>query len=387
MRRFLSVFKINKESRRFKFIEGIIETEKVSVLGVIKYLLSFIRVIVLLPVIFGVVGLIFFGESPKYYTTTSVVIPDGGAPPNPNLQDLGDILGAPSLPSSSSLGIESFPGIIENTVFMKKLIQKNIYSERFGEMLPIGEYLERISPPPSKISLLKARLTQIPVNIIESLKPEEIGTQRESRKEVIYKDSLPTLSDRENKLIGLLQGKIEIGGSATISITTNFPEAKITSRFNQLLINELEEEVTRIRNGKRLRDLRLLEQKLDSTKIQFEDAQIALAEYLDRNKGVQTAQYRIEYDKLQSDYNLYLGIYSSLEQEVASTKVELVVNTPFYEVYEPPYVPKYPVGGYSIGPAIKYAVIGVLLGVFWSFIYTVIVILSIFRSKLNSLNI
>jgi hypothetical protein len=383
----LKFLRLNKSSTRYLFIRGVIDTEQISVLEIIKYLLSFWKVIVVLAIIYGLLGYIKAKSSPIFYTSETVIIPDGGAPPKASVGGLEDLLQAvPAAAAAGSVGITSFPGIAESTPFLRRMLNDSIFSEQHQAYLKLGDYLEELNPKPNIIDRVKAPISSLQNKFWALFESKEEPAVVSNQKRIVV-DTLERLSLYELSLMGNLTGRIKIDGLASITISTDLPDAQMSTRLNNLVLKNLVSEITKIKTAKQRRDLSYLQKKLDTAKVNFDASQLAVAKFNDENRGATTSLFSVTLSKLNADYNLFLTIYSNLAAEMESTKIDLLINTPFYSVFEPAYVPEIPSGGFSVSLVIRNILIGIVLGVLWGIIYTSYVIFTLLTSKLKSIEL
>lgn len=375
------MFRLNRQSKRYTFIHKTIESEEISVLGIIKYLLSFWKIVVIFLGIFGLLGLLF-SNSPKFYSSFSKVIPYGEAPPGPSIPTSLEELFAPAA-AASNVGIETFPSIVGSRSFLFDLLEEPILSEGHGGYIELGKYVSGLNPP-TKLSTALGIIKNLPNKFwaIFERNQEESGSGMVGSQQMIPTDSLFTINPEKFALAATLSGQIKVVGGASISIETNLPEAKMSTRLNNLVLEKLVEATVRIKTAKQQRDLEFAKLQRDTAKLQFESSQLALAKFRDENKGNNSAMVQASLERLSSDYSLYFGIYSQLATKVELLKIELLENTPIYEVFERAYVPSAPSGGFSPSKVLKFIIIGAVFGVLWAVAYTALVALRILRNKL-----
>lgn len=387
MEKFSRVFKFNTLSKRYRFIEHVIETEQISALQVIKYLLSFKKLVGIMVVIFGIIGIIAASNSgPKSYSSISLIIPDGGTPPMPNIAGgLQDLL-QPKDPVGGGVGIESFPGIMENYPFLLGLLEEEFISEKYGDYVKLGDYIAEIDDS-NTLKRAFTKVKNIPYLIVQLLEPRDEPIKSNHLGKKIPVDTLNMVTLNQLSLISSLPKFIKVEGNNSISIETVMPEAKVSTRLNNLVLNKLVEEVTRIKTAKQQRNLILIKNQLDVAKQNFEKSQIVLATFRDANKGSNSAVVESTVERLSSDYSLYFNIYSNLAAEHELAKIELIKNTPFYDIFEPAYVPIIHTGGFKIKVVFIYLIMGMLISILLAGTYTSCLIFILFKSKLEETTI
>ena len=382
--KFKNMFRLNRQSKRYKFILSTIETEEISVLGIIKYLLSFSKIVIISTVAFFIIGVFQANNNDKSYTAKSVIIPDGGAPPPPQAA-MGLEAFLPAQPSTTStLGIESFSGIIESSPFLLDMLEEPILSEQHGGYLTMSEYLQKIQTT-SRLETIIAKLSNLPNKFFQLFEFKDDEPVAVSSKNLVKMptDTLYEVTVEQLSLMAQLRARVRIDGSNPVTIETDMPTAKLSVRLNNLVLDKLVEETIEIRTGKQQRDLMLIKKQLDTAQTNFEESQLALARFKDKNFGGMSAIASTELENLSTAYSLYSGIYAELASKIELMKIDLLENTPFYNVFEPAYVPLFPNGEFSVSSVIRFSIFGVVFGILWIMGYTGLVIFGILRNKLE----
>uniref|UniRef100_UPI004048459B hypothetical protein n=1 Tax=Algoriphagus sp. TaxID=1872435 RepID=UPI004048459B len=375
---------LNNYIDNFSLISQVIQTEKVSVLDVFKYLFSFWRLVLISGLIFLIVGLIFSIEKKsESYTSISVIIPGGSPPPKlAENTDLEGLILAQMASSTEDLGIESFPGIIENYPFLLNLLNEKILSEKYSGYLTVGEYLAKMNEV-SKLDSFIKKIKNVPNFVFDFFEFKD-----SSKKEVNFNDKIPTdtltvISSEKFALMDLLLNQVIVEGNNPVTITTLMPEAKVSTRLNNLVYKMLVDEVTRIKTAKLQRDLSLNKIQLEEAKSNFVTSQRKLADFRDANKGNNSAFIQSNLERLNTEYSLYASIYSSLATEYELSKLEIVENTPYFDVVEPAFVPFLPDKSsiVNFNLLLKFTVLGIGIAIIYIVVFTIMLIISVFKER------
>lgn len=377
---------LNKYNNQYNLVCRVIQTERISVLDVFKYLFSFWRLILISGLIFLIVGFIFSIEKNiESYTSISVIIPGGSPPPklaeNTNLEGL--VL-AQMASSSKDLGIESFPGIIENYPFLLNLLNKKVFSEKYSGYLTVGEYLSKMH----EVSILDSLINKIkiiPNFILGFFKFKDSSNKNIYFDHKIPNDTLTVISPEKFALMDLLLNQVIVEGNNPVTIKTSMPEAKVSTRLNNLVYKMLVDEVTRIKTAKLQRDLNLNKIQLEEARSNFVISQRKLADFRDANKGNNSAFIQSNLERLNTEYSLYASIYSSLATEYELSKLKIVENTPYFDVVEPAYVPFLPdnTSIVNLSLLLKFTLLGIVMGGVYVLYFTIMLILKIFKERKN----
>jgi hypothetical protein len=386
MKKIKSYFLFFKNGKHYQFVKHIIETEEISVLQIIKYLLSFRKFIFYTILIFFSTGVIqTLTSSADSYTSKSVIIPDGGAPPSSLMSEsISDLI--PIQPSNGELGIESFPGIIENRTFLLKLLKEEILSEKYSGFLSLKEYIIKDQKTSNILRRGFGYISNLPNRFFSLFESDNKGLNESFDLSKDFPvDTLNVVTEEQLSLIANLSSLINVEGKNPITIETTMGQPKVSTRLNKIVIEKLVEEVTRIKTAKQQRDVELIKVQLDAAKVNFLKSQNVLAIFRDANKGNNSAYVLSTLARLSSDYSLYFGIYSSLATEHELAKIEVIKKTPFYEVIEPAYVPLKSNSEFNISSIINYSIMGIVFSIFIIFLLNIIVIIDILKSKLDKL--
>jgi hypothetical protein len=373
---------LNKYANHFSLISQVIQTEKISVLDVFRYLFSFWRLVLISGLFFLIVGFIFSIEKkPESYTSISVIIPGGSPPPKlAENTDLEELFLSQMASTSKDLGIESFPGIIENYPFLLNLLNEKIFSEKYSGYLTVGEYLSKMNEVSTFDSFIN-KFKNIPNVVLSFFVFNDSSTSIEVMNDKIPVDTLTVIPFEKFALMDLLLDRVIVEGNNPVTIKTVMPEAKVSTRLNSLVYRMLVNEVTRIKTAKLQRDLSLNKIQLDEAKSNFITSQRKLADFSDANKGNNSANIQSVLNRLSTEYSLYASIYTTLSNKFELSKLEIVTNTPYFNIVEPAYVPLLPDDSSMVnfGTLFKFLFFGIVLGIIFIIFYTSSILLKFFN--------
>jgi len=152
-------------------------------------------------------------------------------------------------------------------------------------------------------------------------------------------------------------------------IRARMPDAYAAADLAQVATDQLMSELINFEVRKTKDQLQFLEEEYEISKQSFEAAQVAVAEFLDRNQGLLSATARIQEQRLQNDLDLAFSIYSNWARQVESTRVQLREDTPIFTVVDPVKVPSRPVRP----DPVRAILLSLFLGLFWGVGYVTLV--------------
>ena len=144
-------------------------------------------------------------------------------------------------------------------------------------------------------------------------------------------------------------------------IRARMPDPYAAADLAQVATDLLMRELINFEIRKTRDQLNFLEEEFILSKERFEQAQVALAEFTDRNQGFLSAVAQIERERLQNDLDLAFDIYSSWTRQVEETRIKLREDTPVFTEVDPVQVPSRPV---RPSPA-STTLLAMFLGLFW----------------------
>lgn len=315
--------------------------------------------IIIIMIIFFVIGIIYAITQPNLYKSVVTFMPQTTI--NPKLSgNLGNIaalagvkLGGAS-GESSNLSPVIYPKIFESIDYKLKLGEATVFVEDKKSMHLKKYFYEMYNEPPSLLGRIKES--------VFSSKPKPNYNLGDSMKNITQLDSIQLF------FIKVIEeyAEIEINqeeGYLQLSSTTESPiiSAQIAATANEILQNKILETQVKRANVQ----LEYLETRLKEQYEIYRKAQINLANYRDRNLYSSTQRASAPLSKLQSDYDLALGVYLNLSQQTEEQRLQVKKDSPIFTILENPII-----NNEKVGPNRLFIIaFFVVLGMFMSFMY------------------
>ena len=109
-------------------------------------------------------------------------------------------------------------------------------------------------------------------------------------------------------------------------------------------------------------NLEFVEKSYDEAKVNFENKQSELAQYRDANKNISSAMARTQEEKLTSEYNLLLGIYTEIAKQKEQAKIAVTETTPILTIIQPVIIPTEKSGPKRLHILVGFALLGFIFG-------------------------
>ncbi len=173
--------------------------------------------------------------------------------------------------------------------------------------------------------------------------------KKEEREEHNYTDELGIVQYSKNEMVmfkSLLKSIYlkynEDENIITLGATSEVPETASELVYYSTQI--LKKEIIKLKIAKAKKELEFIEERYKEKEKEFKKDQLQLASFEDRNSFLGTSKSKIKLLDLRSKYNLSFEIYSQLEKELESAKLEINQQTPTFIVIEPIFTPTFKTG-------------------------------------------
>lgn len=245
--------------------------------------------------------------------------------------------------SSGTIPSALFPEIVYSLPFQQKIMHDSILFESKGIRCTPYYYFLEVNKP----------------TLIENVKRYTIGLPGILRSKIsksdIENDAQVGNNNQAQEVSGYVKiDKIEwdlIQGmrnrittfvdfeSGIVWVSAKMPDAVAASELTHHVVEILTDEVTQYKTEKAQQNLEFIEASYQQAKTSFEESQLRLATFADRNRNINTQQGRIEIQRLQHEYDLAFEMFKNLASQVEQSKIKLKEETPVFKVLEPVRVP------------------------------------------------
>ncbi|MBR3774755.1 MAG: lipopolysaccharide biosynthesis protein [Alistipes sp.] len=300
--------------------------------------------IVKVTAVFMVLGVLVALFSPKVFTASCDVVPQTSkSGPSSSMSSLAALAGINlnAAQSAESLSPNVYENIMGSTTFRKELMQTMIDFEEVGHPVSFFDYYtsEEYNKP-GVLSYVKKYTIGLPFTILNAIR----GEQPEPDYSGVGGDSnaIETISKDEYDAMQILGESIGISlddKKGYVTITANMPEAVAAAQMAQATLTLLQRYITEFKIEKVQSNLDFVQERFDEAKRNFEDVQARRARLRDANMNTTRYSARTEMERLDAEYTLAQGVYTSLAQQVEQAKISVKETTPILTVIKPVTVP------------------------------------------------
>ena len=300
--------------------------------------------IVKVTAVFMVLGVLVALFSAKVYTASCDVVPQTSkSGPSSSMSSLAALAGINlnAAQSAESLSPNVYENIMGSTTFRKELMQTMIDFEEVGHPVSFFDYYtsEEYNKP-GVLSYVKKYTIGLPFTILNAIR----GEQPEPDYSGVGGDSnaIETISKDEYDAMTILGESIALSldeKKGYVTITANMPEAVAAAQLAQATLTLLQKYITEFKIEKVQSNLDFVQERFDEAKRNFEDVQARRARLRDANMNTTRYSARTEMERLDAEYTLAQGVYTSLAQQVEQAKISVKETAPILTVIKPVTVP------------------------------------------------
>lgn len=291
--------------------------------------------------VFIIFGLIVALTSKLEYQAYCKLMPESQDTDGNNLGGLGSLAGLAGInlnvASSGSLKPEFYPEIVNSIPFQMALINEPIYFQKIDTTVSSKDYFQEIDSP-SFVSILFNYTIGLPFKIKSWIAgpTSEVSTQKG---EFTY---LIKLSKEDWETIEAFKSRLNVSldrQTGIISITVQMPDPYAAAIIADNLVRKLTADVIKYKTEKVKSNLDFVQERFLEYKKEYEEKQVLLAKYVDRNRNVTSAIVLIEQERLTNELNASFEVYKGLASQLEQAKIQVKEQTPVFTILEPVKIP------------------------------------------------
>lgn len=287
-------------------INNRIITDTHSTVSVFEILLIFaenFKKIFFLTILFAFIG-IFYAyviKVPKFISISKIMSSSSGDSPTSQAIGLASQFGL-SLPSLNSEPKWVYAEIIKSRSLAKKIISKSFQTEKYSSKEPL-------------FKILLNNLSDEPIKL-KSAENEAID---------IFLESVGVSEDLRTSII-------------TLSVESFEP--KLASDINNAIISELDFHQQAYNKEKTSKTRKFIEERIRDTEQELMRAENSLKTFMDRNRRIENSPaLQLEKQRLNREVVVLTGVFTTLKQQLETTKIEEVKDSDYVIIIDDPNEP------------------------------------------------
>lgn len=291
------------------------------------------------------IGLIINFGTPKEYTASTLVAPEGYR--RSSSSGIGALAGMADIDISSSSTTERdaiypslYPSIANSTPFLIRLFNIKVCEQKDSIVMPLSQYLKERQKVPwwNSITSLPAKLIGRTISLFKD-------TSDENREKTKTKIDPFWLTREEAGMARAIASRINIEvdkKKKTIKIFVTMQDPQVAATVADTVQARLKEYITEYRTSKARRLLEYAEKLRKEARAEYYEAQKRYTRYADGNQGLVKLTSRAEQARLRNEMDLAQATYNQTEQQVQIAKAKVEKETPVYAVIQPVQIPLSP---------------------------------------------
>jgi uncharacterized protein involved in exopolysaccharide biosynthesis len=211
---------------------------------------------------------------------------------------------------------------------------------QFGINIPTGQSEPKWVYP----EIIKSRTLARAV-LRQKFDTNEFGLQKSLLQVLTYGNDEPEFNSDTLEIMGVenLLGMIGIAEdkmTAILTLSINASEPNLASEINKVLIEELDAHQRKYNKAKTSDTKQFIEERIIDTEKELMAAEEDLKIFMDRNRRIENSPaLQLEQQRLGREVTVLTGVFTTLKQQLETTKIEEVRESDYVVVLDPPEAP------------------------------------------------
>ena len=344
-----------------------VEEDEIDLIQLTKTLWKSRKTVIKITIIFMVLGLLVAIFTPPEYQVTTVMVPQvGGKSKLGGLSSLAAMAGVNlNVSGGSELSPMVYPEIVKSIPFKKALIQTKLTFEGIDHPVTYYDYYMDYA----KTGFL-GNIMKYTIGLPGTIKKALFAKKKARVKPLADTSGLIWLTNAQEGLAKQLDNTVYVNvdnKTGNVSLTAIMPQPLAAAQLGQRAQELLQKFIIHYKIKKTKAQLKFIQGRYVVRKKDFEAAQDRLASFLDKNRNVSTAIAKAQQERLQNEYQLAFGVYSSLAQQLEQAKIQVKQETPVFSIIQPITVPNERFKPKRTQILIIWIFIGIIIGIGWVF--------------------
>lgn len=319
--------------------DKIIKGDELDLLALAKTVWNQRKKVTAIVALFIIIGVMIAILSPTKFTAYSTFVPQTAESNRPggSLGGLASLAGIDlsGMGGGSEIPLSLYPMIVSSVTFKKALLDVQFHVEGRDSLVTYRSYYENIYSP-GVLGQVKKYTIGIPGLILQALKePSTPAT-------VDNEEGLIMVSEEEFEHFNRLDNQLSLipnekEGFVTLSFV--LPEPVMAAQMAQFSQKLLQNEVIAYKISNAREQLKFTEERFEEKKTEFEQIQVRLSNFRERNQNIATATMQNQLQRLEAEYNFAFGIYTELAKQLEQAKLQVAKDTPIFSVIQPATIP------------------------------------------------
>ena len=352
--------------------QGYRDEDEISLIDLIKVLWDGRKKIIICTGLFFLLGLFIFLFSERQFESEAILIHEDQQQESQAqrlLQQFGGFGGGGAQQAPGVIPSSLYPRIMESADFMLAVVTHEVeFKEPEASMTALTYFNEYYEPPMTErtADFLVDYTIKLPITVYRgvrglfSSRPEF----EELPEEILRDERFLDLTREERRAISFMRDRMELEQDGNLNtFKVQMPDARAAAELNEFIIDQIQEYVIDYRIQKYRENLEFVERQKEQARERYEEAQLELARFNDRNVNITTSVARTQQEDLQNRRNITYNVYNNLAQELEQSRIRLQEETPVFNVLQRPNLP-HEIGGVTPLLLVLPIFLGAFFGIF-----------------------
>lgn len=314
---------------------------KMEGIDLVKYLKNYWierKLILKVTMIFIALGVVIAFLSRKEYTASAILVPQVNNPAVNfgSLSSLASLAGFNLDMGAGGFDVSPilYPKIVKSTSFQMEIMNQKFSFSELEENISLYQYyqdyyklgvfeiLEKYTRGLPGI-LRKTFQKEVKINTQNEINAVSLTVEQNDIRKKIEKNLYVEINEKEGYLI----------------LISEFHQAQLSAQVALKAQELLQEYITKLKTEKAQAKLSFIEERYLEKRKSFEEAQLRLAIFRDRNKNILSSRVKTEEEKLENEFQLAFEVYSELAKQLEQAKIQVKEDTPVFSVIQEVTVP------------------------------------------------
>jgi uncharacterized protein involved in exopolysaccharide biosynthesis len=278
------------------------EEDTISLTDIMLTLARHLKVIIITPTILCTLAIIYvlFFTKPVYTSTAKIMSSSSGGGMS-QAAGLAAQFGI-AMPTGQSEPKWVYPEIIKSRTLARSMLKRKFDTSEFGPQKPLIQILTYGNDDP-----------QVGLDILE----------------IMAVDNFLAMIDIAEDM-----------ATAILTLSINASEPSFAAEINKVLIEELDAHQRKYNKAKTSDTKQFIEERIIDTEKELMAAEEALKVFMDRNRRIENSPaLQLEQQRLGREVTVLTGVFTTLKQQLETTKIEEVKESDYVVVLDPPEIP------------------------------------------------
>ena len=329
------------------------EGTSIDIMAIVKRLWNKRKYIIVITSCFMVMGLILALLSRPVYKSSCSFVPQMASGRSTSASALAALAGMSTfdMEGGSTLSPLIYPQLLENADLLHELLYTELHFEEWDEPVSLFDYY--MNPDYQKKSITPYIYTYTygwPLVLLKRLMSKGSNVQQEvtvpvSEELTASVSRIGFFSEDESRCLGIIKGNIAIDidkNDGFLELSCVMGEKLAAAELCEAVFNLLDKYITEFKIEKHSQTLAYINERYEEVHLDYQNKQMALAEFNDANRGILSATAQTRRDQLVAEYNLAFSTFSDISKKRMQAEMQVKEDQPVLSVVKSIVVPNKP---------------------------------------------